>query len=354
MQRDGYVSSGDTGQAGSVADSPPGDLRQQTINGPTTESGGVDRNTVRQKNWLKRAAFNILRLLRDYPRASVAAILTAVSVVAGIILLPGHHAVPRQQALVTGIEVNTTPQVPSYLGFIARSERVGQVWAAFQIPANETVKWRIGIQTNTHDNLEWRNGTSRGYASLPNGGGVVGGQIVGPVDTYQDMQNGYWSFSDSNFGLSFITKNQPIPGIVSIFLRSTGPDQYLTTSGYNASTLLPGITEVPPSPSAPFLSEDIVDATTFWNITGGPRIQNGHWWDWLQNGTIPETSASGVDDLARQASDNRAFDAAVAFGVAAAAGAAFAVEGVGALTEDKKRRRKEPDRVAAGRSESGL
>jgi hypothetical protein len=178
-------------------------------------------------------------------------------------------------------------------------------------------------------------------------GAPIGGQITGPISSYQKLRNGYWNFSESGGILSFITEKHPIPGLVSIFVRTTGPDQFLVTSGYNVSTVLPSLIDFPLSSSTQFLSEDMVHAPNFENLTGGPQIQKGAWWDWFQSGAVPQTSATGVDDLARQKAENRAFDAAVAFGLSAAALAAFAVEVVGAISEAKKRRSDKSGSVAA-------
>jgi hypothetical protein len=157
------------------------------------------------------------------------------------------------------------------------------------------------------------------------------------------MQHGYWSFSDSGYGLSYTSVNKAIPGLVSIFLQASGPDQFLLTTGYNASAALPGLFEFPASPSEQFLSEIMVNAPNIENVTGGPQIQKGNWWDWLQSGAVSPTSATGVNDLARQQADNRTFYAGVAFGLSAAAVAAFAVEAVGARAESRRRRSGQPD-----------
>jgi hypothetical protein len=213
--------------------------------------------------------------------------------------------------------------------------------AAFQIPAHQTVTWQIYFQLGQRDHFSWRNGVSATFTPFPPSR-VIGGTVPGPIDSYRALRDGYWSFSDGGQGLSFITTNRPIPGLVSLFLRTTGPDRFLATSGYNVSTMLPALVEVPPSPSALFRSEIMVDAAGFENLTGGPAIEKGRWWDWQQNGAVSETSATGIDDLARQAAENRTFEAAVAFGLSGGALAAFAVEGVGAISERRKKVSEKP------------
>ena len=282
-----------------------------------------------------RALSRSWRLFRDYPRAGVPAILTVVSTIVGLLLLPASKPAVYGEPVISAIAVHTSPQVPTYLGFIARGPRLGQVVAAFKVPPNQAVTWQIDFVLAGRDRFWWRNGVDKHFAPF-GGSPVIGGTITGPVDSYDALQDGYWSFSDGSQGLTLIAASRPIPGLVSLFLRSTGPDRFLATSGYNASTSLPAVLEMPPSPTALFRSEIMVRAPGLENLTGGPEIEKGIWWDWRQSGAVSATSATGIDDVARQDAENRSFEAAVAFGLSAAALAAFAVEVVGAMSDGKK------------------
>ena len=80
----------------------------------------------------------------DYPRASISAILTVVSGVAGLLLLPSHRVAPDgNRPDISVVSLKTTPRVPAYLGFIVRSDRVGELMLGFDIPKRETVHWKV-------------------------------------------------------------------------------------------------------------------------------------------------------------------------------------------------------------------
>jgi len=271
------------------------------------------------------------RLIRDYPRACISGILTVLSAAIGIYLLPTQEVLATNAADIRYVGVATDPPVPTYLGFVARGDRTAQVVVAFQIPADmPPVNWEIILQPSQSDHIRWRNASDPGYRAL-NSGQTIGGQVTGPTSNYQELQQGYWSFSASS---KILLSGKPIPDLVSIMVRTTGPDQFRLVSGYDMSSNLPAL--VDPEPSMPFTSEDLVDAPGFENLTGGPQIQHGAWWSWLTTGTTAQTSATGVNEAARQVSENRGFYAAVAFGVSGAALAAFAIELVGALWEEDR------------------
>lgn len=297
-------------------------------------------NAQKPSATIRRAFLLPWHWLLDYPRASISAILTVVSGVAGLLLLPSHRVIlDADRPDISLVSLKTTPRVPAYLGFIVRSDRVGEIVLGFEIPKRETVHWKVFLTVNNRrDQLAWRNGTAKKFNSLPAGDAYLYGNLAGPSTIYRQLQHGYWSFSD-NLGIFSLTmRGKPVQKLVSVFVRTSGPDQFLRSSGYNVTATLPTLLETPPSASERLISEDMVHMPGFENITGGPRIVNGKWWDWLGAGVLPESSATGVDDVARQKYDNRTFDAAVAFGVGAASFAAFLVEGIGAVSESRKKR----------------
>jgi hypothetical protein len=215
--------------------------------------------------------------LLDYPRASISAILTVVSGVAGLLLLPSHRVIPdASRPDISQASLKTTPHVPAYLGFIVRSDRVGEIVLGFEIPKRETVHWKVLLTVNNRrDQLAWRNGTAKKFNSLPAGDAYLYGHLAGPSRIYQQLRHGYWSFSDNLGIFSSTMRGQPIPKLVSVFVRTSGPDKFLRSSGYNVTATLPTLLETPPSASERLISEDIVYMPGFENITGGPHIVNG-------------------------------------------------------------------------------
>jgi hypothetical protein len=295
------------------------------------------------------------RLVRDYPRASVAAILTVASAVFGLYLLPGSTAFAATAVDIDFIAIQTSPQVPTYLGFVADGERSATVVAGFDVHANETVQWTIYFLWNKADRLKIGNEASGNVVGTLKGAGLGGGEQFGstngvissPTDSDQQLQHGWNSFIESADVQKVMIGNQAMPGLVTIPFRTAGPDGFLRYSGYDMTTNLPALSDYPPSNE--FTSEDVVNAPGIENVTGGPQVQQGGEWSWLNSGATAQTSATGTNEAARQASDTRNFYAAVAFGVSGAAFAAFAVEFVGALREDdepvaRKRGPKSPAR----------
>jgi hypothetical protein len=241
---------------------------------------------------------------------------------------------------IRAIELEMTPRVPAYLGFVVRSDRVGELVLGFDIPKRETVHWKVFLTVDSNrDHLAWRNFSGKEFKPFPVDNNLyLYGQLTGPTRRYQQLQHGYWSFWNNLGIFSFTVKGRLVPKLITILVRTSGRDTFLRSSGYNVTATLPTLLEYPPSASEKLISEDVVHVPGFANSTGGPQIENGTWWAWLVAGVLPGPSASGVDDVEQQKFDNRSFDSAVAFGVAGASFAAFLVEGVGAVSESRKRR----------------
>ena len=331
---------------------PAVDIRdsEPVVNEGLKPSGGPAQASVKPEDkanaqarsaTLKRVFLVPWHWLLDYPRASISAILTVVSVVAGLWLLPSHRIMPDgNRPVISVVSLQTHPRVPAYLGFIVRSDRVGEIMLGFNIRKHVTVHWTASLAINNHrDHLAWRDFSAKKFKPFPAGNGpYLYGHLTGPTSRYQQLKQGYWSFWNNLGIFSFTMKGRLIPKLYTFLVRTSGPDKFLKPSGYNVTATLPTLLETPPSASEKLISEDIVHVPGFENITGGPKIENGTWWAWRQTGVLPGPSASGTDDVAKQKFENRSFDSAVAFGVAAAAFAAFLVEGIGALTESRKRR----------------
>lgn len=306
----------------------------------------VDSETHKVNSRTRRTTLKHVFLLPwhwsiDYPRASVSAILTVVASVAGVLLLPSHRVMPDiNQPAISVVSLKTTPRVPAYLGFIVRSARVGEIMLGFDIPKGVTVHWKVFLSVNTHrDHLAWRNYRSKKFKPFPAGNNpYLYGQLTGPAERYQQLKQGYWSFWNNLGVFSLTMQGQLIPKLSTVFVRTSGTDKFIDSSGYDVAATLPTLLETPPSASEKFISEDVAHVAGFQNITGGPMIENGTWWAWREAGVLPGPSATGMDDVAHQKFDNRSFDSAVAFGVAGASFAAFLVEGVGAVSESRKRR----------------
>jgi hypothetical protein len=130
-----------------------GDMRQDVAASPPQNGARIDKDAKDPGRALRRALLRSWQLILDYPKASVSAILTVVSAVVGFLLLPTHSVAVTSKADVSEIQVQTTPQVPTYLGFIARGDRLGQVVAGFQIRAHQTITWQIRIASSRGDQL---------------------------------------------------------------------------------------------------------------------------------------------------------------------------------------------------------
>jgi hypothetical protein len=290
---------------------------------------------------LKRVVFLPWHWLIGYPRASISAILTVASVVAGLWLLPSHRVMPdSNRPPIRVVSLETTPRVPAYLGFIVRNAHVGEIMLGFDIPKHMTVHWKVFLSANTHgDHLAWKNFTAKKFRPFPAGNNpYLYGQLTGPTQRYQQLKQGFWSFWNNLGIFSFTAKRRLVPKLFTLLVRTSGPEKFIISSGYDVAATLPTLLETPPSASEKLISEDVAHVPGFQNITGGPKIEGGTWWAWLEPGVLPGPSATGMDDVAHQKYDNRSFDSAVAFGVAGASFAAFLVEGVGAVSESRKRR----------------
>jgi len=330
--------------------SPSGGPAQASVKPEDKVDSQTHKVTRTRHTTLKRILLLPWHWSINYPRASISAILTIVATVAGVLLLPSHKVMPDgSRPAIKVVSLRTTPRVPAYLGFIVQSDRVGEIMLGFDVPKGVTVHWKVYLSVNTRrDHLAWRNYRAKKFKPFPAGNNpYLYGQVTGPTERYQQLEQGYWSFWDNLGVFSLTMEGHLVPKVFTMFVRTSGTDEFIDSSGYDVTATLPTLLEIPPSASEKFISEDVAHVPGFQNITGGPAIENGTWWAWRQAGVLPGPSATGMDDVAHQKFDNRSFDSAVAFGVAGASFAAFLVEGVGAVAESRKRR---SDSVSLARS----
>lgn len=314
----------------------------------------------------KRSRFRrIVSLPVRFPRVTVEAVLLTASLALAFWYLPNTSAAkPESMSAVQQIALIRPANIPSYV--LDNAPYPGspqdEVVLGMDVPAgSKPVSWDLVIFYPDQDQMVDRgvnNGDVHfGYVATSKDLGDPGYQgidITGTMpagsNSYSEFKDGY-SATQAKVGLNGGSDTTPKDD-VDFFFTIKGPVQPTDIQGATMAVNLPGIyvgsnDQTAKQAPAAFVSEDYYNGGIYQNLTGGPTIQGGTNWDWLNTGPTAAVSATGVDPAGQQDANNQFFLAAVLFGLAAAAGAALAVELVEAV-QDSRRERKLATGEAAG------